>query len=152
MSAGIATLMAPASGMIVSSLPLSKAGVGSAVNDVTREVGGAIGIAIMGSVLASGYRSEMATRTAKFPIPDAIRPVVEDSIGAAMHVASDPRTPASGAAALRDAARHSFIVGNQTAFWVAAAVAVLAGLIVSRNIPNEAPVPGSAPDPQPTPA
>ena len=46
----MATLMAPASGMIVSSLPLAKAGVGSAVNDVTREVGGAVGIAVMGSV------------------------------------------------------------------------------------------------------
>ena len=41
------------------SLPLAKAGVGSAVNDTTRQVGGALGVAVIGSLFASGYRSSM---------------------------------------------------------------------------------------------
>ncbi len=55
MSAGMAVAMAPATESIMGSLPLGKAGVGSAVNDTTRQLGGALGIAVIGSVLASVY-------------------------------------------------------------------------------------------------
>ena len=48
---------APATGEIMSAVPLSKAGVGSAVNDTTRELGGALGIAILGSIANSAYRA-----------------------------------------------------------------------------------------------
>ena len=57
LAAGMAMLMPAASEAIVSSLPPSKAGVGSAMNDTTREVGGALGIALLGTVLTAGYRS-----------------------------------------------------------------------------------------------
>ena len=50
---------APATGEIMSSVPLSKAGVGSAVNDTTRELGGALGIALLGSIANSAYRSNV---------------------------------------------------------------------------------------------
>jgi hypothetical protein len=56
-AAGIALIMPPASQLIVGSVPLAKAGVGSAVNDVTREVGGALGIAVVGSIVNTVYRS-----------------------------------------------------------------------------------------------
>ena len=51
-------IMAPATESIMGSLPLAKAGVGSAVNDTTRQVGGALGVAIVGSVLSSVYGSQ----------------------------------------------------------------------------------------------
>lgn len=154
MSAGMATLMAPASGMIVSSLPLAKAGVGSAVNDVTREVGGAIGIAIMGSVLSSGYRGEMVSRTAEARVPPPLRELVEDSIGSAFVVAEQARQQVGEAAAraLRTAARESYVHGSREAFLVAAGTAVTAALVVGTYIPDEAPSHASpAPDGAPVP-
>ncbi len=59
MASGMALTMAPATESIMGSLPLGKAGVGSAVNDTTRQVGGALGVAVIGSVLASIYGSQV---------------------------------------------------------------------------------------------
>ena len=57
LGAGMGMTAAPATGEIMSAVPLSKAGVGSAMNDTTRELGGALGIAILGSIATSAYRS-----------------------------------------------------------------------------------------------
>ncbi len=59
MASGMGLTMAPATESIMGSLPLGKAGVGSAVNDTTRQVGGALGVAVIGSVLASIYGSQV---------------------------------------------------------------------------------------------
>jgi hypothetical protein len=58
---------APATTAIVASLPREKQGVASAINDVSRELGGALGIAILGSVLNSAYRSSLADQTSALP-------------------------------------------------------------------------------------
>ena len=57
MALGMGMTTAPSTGAIMRSLPLRKAGVGSAVNDTTRELGGALGVAVFGSILASHYRA-----------------------------------------------------------------------------------------------
>ena len=59
MSAGMGLTMAPATESVMGSLPLFKAGVGSAVNDTTRQVGGALGVAVIGSVLATTYGNKV---------------------------------------------------------------------------------------------
>ena len=59
MSAGMGLTMAPATESVMGSLPLFKAGVGSAVNDTTRQVGGALGVAVIGSVLATTYGNKI---------------------------------------------------------------------------------------------
>ena len=56
LAVGMALVMPPATESIMGSLPLAKAGVGSAVNDTTRQVGGALGVAVLGSVMMSTYR------------------------------------------------------------------------------------------------
>ncbi|RMH76990.1 MAG: MFS transporter, partial [Actinomyces sp.] len=84
-SAGMALLMPAATEAIVSSLPAAKAGVGSAVNDTTREVGGALGIALLGTLMATGYRNGMTDATAA--LPPAAADAARDSIGAALGVA-----------------------------------------------------------------
>ena len=56
---GMGMTMAPATESIMGSLPRAKAGVGSAVNDTTRQIGGALGVAILGSLLASTYASSL---------------------------------------------------------------------------------------------
>ena len=60
MAAGMGLTMAPATESIMGALPRAKAGVGSAVNDTTRQVGGALGVAVVGSVLASAYSNQVA--------------------------------------------------------------------------------------------
>ena len=68
--AGMALSGAPATTAIVASLPREKQGIASAVNDVSRELGGALGIAVLGSVMNSAYRAGVADSTSALP-PDA---------------------------------------------------------------------------------
>ena len=73
--AGMALSGAPATTAIVASLPREKQGVASAVNDVSRELGGALGIAVLGSVMNSAYRSGVADSTRPCrPTPPSTRP------------------------------------------------------------------------------
>ncbi|HQV57434.1 MAG TPA: MFS transporter [Ilumatobacteraceae bacterium] len=140
MSAGMAMCMAPTSATIVSSLPLAKAGVGSAVNDLTREVGGAIGIAVLGSLMTTKYTAHMKGALAPFDaqIPAAARGPVIDSIQGALAVAKN--APAQFAEPLRDAAKHGFVRGFHLAMLVAMGVALAAMLIISSLIPNRPPL------------
>ncbi len=69
MAAGMGLVMAPATDSIMGSLPLAKAGVGSAVNDTTRQVGGALGVAIIGSVISSVYAGRVGDWFAQARIP-----------------------------------------------------------------------------------
>lgn len=145
---GIALVMPPSTSSIISALPLSKAGVGSAVNDVTREVGGALGIAVLGSVLNSLYTARVDLEGVRALVPPAGRPrfeaaatAITSGIGPAEGVA---RTVASedfpGAAqlaeAIRTAARSAFSGAMTVAFLVAAGVVVVAAIVVTRFIPD----------------
>ena len=64
---GMGLTMAPATESVMGSLPLAKASVGSAVNDATRTLGGALGVAVLGSLLSSGYRAGMDGATQGLP-------------------------------------------------------------------------------------
>ena len=77
---GMALLMPPATSALITSLPPSKAGVGSAVNDTTREVGGAIGIAIVGALVSVGYRNSLGDSLDS--LDPSIAALGKDSIGA----------------------------------------------------------------------
>ena len=142
LAVGMAVMTAPTSAVIVGSLPLAKAGVGSAVNDVTREVGGVLGIALIGSFLSTGYASKIVDRLAGSPIPDGPRHAIEESIGVAFGVVD--RGLAEGtitndqAEGIRAIARESFITGNRNAFLAAFGVAVIGGLIVGTFMPKDA--------------
>ncbi len=139
MSAGMAMSMAPTTASIIASLPLAKAGVGSAVNDVSREVGGAVGIAVLGSLLADRYAVHMrdALGPAATQLPAPARKAAFDSIQGAFAVAD--KAPA-GAGALRQAARDSFVRAVHLPIWVAAGTAFVAMLVISTNIPNTPPM------------
>jgi EmrB/QacA subfamily drug resistance transporter len=127
---GMGTAMAPATDSIMGSLPLAKAGVGSAMNDTTRQVGGALGVAILGSILAWQYGSAMAPAVAQLPAEAAA--VASDSIGGAIAVAAQ----VGGAAApLVEAAKEAFIDGMQISLRVAAAVAALGALVTWLFLP-----------------
>ena len=130
---GLSLFMPPSTHIVVTSLPKHKAGVGSAVNDTTREVGAAIGIAVLGTLLTVGYRSGMRSQTDSLPEPAA--EVASDSIGAALRVARD--LPAERAAALTESAVDAFNRGMTLAMGVSAALLALTAAATYLLYPRE---------------
>lgn len=133
MSFGIANAMAPATDAVMGAVPLAKAGVGSAMNDTTRQVGGAFGIAIIGSLLNSIYSSGMNDSQAVSSLPPEDAAAASNSIGMAVEVAGG--LPAPAGEALMTAARGDFVEAMGVAFLVAAAVALAGAVIVARFMP-----------------
>lgn len=128
---GMALVFPTATEAIVSSLPQNKAGVASAMNDATREVGGAIGIALLGTLLSSGYRSGLGDAADQLPADAA--EVVEDNVGAALAIAAEVPDGES----LAQAAREAFVDGMQLSMWSGAAVMLVSAAIVFRFYPRE---------------
>jgi MFS transporter, DHA2 family, multidrug resistance protein len=118
---GMSITTAPATAEIMTSVPLSKAGVGSAVNDTTRELGGALGIALLGSIANIAYRSGIDLDG--IALPSGARASAEESVGAAAAVAD--RVPAGGevAAQASSAFTDAFTVANSVALGIAVAAA-----------------------------
>ncbi len=130
---GMSIAMAPATIAIVSSLPMSKAGVGSAVNDVTREVGGALGIAVLGTVLVSRFTSSM-DRLMPDAVPDQLRAASRTSINGAIAVAG--KLPVDAGRQLLDAARVAFTEAMSSAFVVSAVLLVVMAVVAHRAVPE----------------
>ena len=122
---GLALATSPATTAIVSSLPAHRQGIASAVNDLAREVGGVFGIAVLGSVLNSGYRSDVADATSHLPAP------VADAAQSSIAVASEIAHRAGPAGVpLLDRAEHAFVNGMSNALLVAACVLFVAAVLV----------------------
>ncbi|WP_344648027.1 MFS transporter [Cryptosporangium japonicum] len=131
---GMGNAMAPATEAVMSAVPRARAGAGSAVNNTVRMVGGALGVAIMGSLLSASYRSHLGD--AVDVLPAAARDDAGESIGGALEaagrlVATAPSS-ARDALALVEAAKDAFVdamhltaVGSAVVAWLGAIVAVL---------------------------
>jgi len=127
LGAGMSLTAAPATSEIMSTVPLTKAGVGSAVNDTTRELGGALGIAIFGSIVNAAYRARI--NLSGIGLPSGVRHQGEDSIGGAAGIANVvPRggvVHARAAVAFTDAFNLASAVSVGVALVAAAAVLIL---------------------------
>ena len=128
-SAGIGLCVAPTTSAIMNAVPTDKQGVASAVNDTTREVGAAVGIAVAGSVLAAQYTHAMAPGLGAFP--ENIRGAATDSLANALEIAKQlgPQGPALAKlaeSAFLDAMDLSLIVVSTALVLAAAFVAVWA--------------------------
>jgi EmrB/QacA subfamily drug resistance transporter len=135
--AGMGLTTAPATESIMGSLPPGKAGVGSAVNDTTRQTGGALGVAVLGSVFAVGYHH--AIGSASFA-PPSVRADVQDSIGRALDAAQTlPHDTQSVIVAM---ARDAFITSARLVYLTAAVVVLLAAFVAWRFLPARAPAEG----------
>jgi EmrB/QacA subfamily drug resistance transporter len=147
MGAGMGLSVAPATESIMGSLPLHQAGVGSAVNDTSREAGGARGVAIIRSMLSSLYSTNL---DAKLPadVPAQVRDTADQSVGAALHVSAQLGRVG---APLADAARESFVYAMSRASLVTAAVAVVGALLAWRFLPARAATAPELPSSEPSP-
>jgi MFS family permease len=123
LSVGIGLAMSPSTTTITESLPSEKQGVASALNDTVRELGGAVGIALLGSLVGAGYRSSIAPATESLPPDLAHR--VEEGIGSAFAAAADL---GASAPQVLDAARHALVDGWRLSMWVGVGVAAVAFL------------------------
>jgi EmrB/QacA subfamily drug resistance transporter len=133
---GMGLTMAPSTTAVMDAIPESKAGVGSATNDASREVGGALGIAIGGSILNEVYQS-------KIMIPDSLAMqsgIISESFPAAIKIGENVLAMGNpDGALLIQSARESFIEGMVAACLVAGVVALLAAIIVKMKLPQDMP-------------
>jgi EmrB/QacA subfamily drug resistance transporter len=132
MGQGIGLAMSPATDAIMSSLPRAKAGIGSAMNDVVREVGGTLGIAVLGSLLTSSYGNGVQDAATGLPAPAA--EAVSDSVGGAHEVAA--QIGGGAGAKLIAAADGAFVDAMATTAGIAAGAAVIGALIALAFLPS----------------
>ena len=116
---GIGLAMTPATDAVMGSLPLAKASVGSAVNDAARVTGGALGVAVLGSIMSSGYRGEMGG--------------AHDSLAGSLSAAA--QLGGSEGARLAVAAQEAFVNGMHVAVLVGAAIALVGALVALFLLP-----------------
>ncbi len=129
---GLGATTAPATESIMGSLSLDKAGVGSAVNDTTREFGGTLGVAIVGSVFSSVYISELADSPIINSLPAAAQTATAESVAAAGSVA--PALGAQADAYLTEVS-NAFLSGLAVSCLVVAGVAAAGSLFALRYLP-----------------
>jgi EmrB/QacA subfamily drug resistance transporter len=133
---GIGLATAPATEAIMGVVPKEKAGVGSAVNDATRELGGTLGVAVVGSVFASLYLHAIEGSRAAVAVPAGLLAQAKQSIGAALlgaHqlAASNPRA----ATLLDHTARDAFFHGFKGGVMVSAVIATIGAVVVLIILP-----------------
>lgn len=149
-ASGLTLTTAPSTEAILGSLPKEKAGVGSAVNDTTRELGGTLGVAVVGSVFSSLYGPRLLERLSGLPIPAEALEAASESVQAAAVIAE--RAPAEGRELILAATRDAFLEGLHSGVRVAAvatAVGAVAALVFlpARGVDLNAPQPDDEPVP-----
>src|SRR5918994_578513 len=130
---GMGATMAPATESIMSSVPLNNAGVGSAMNDTVRLVGGTPGVAILGSLLSSSYGADMEPAVKSLPEPAA--DAASDSLGHASVIADG--IGGGAGRALSSAAETAFTTAMGSTLTVAAATALAGGLVALGVLPGQ---------------
>src|SRR4051812_43612347 len=130
---GMAHVVAPATESIMGSLPRAKAGIGSAMNDTTRQVGGALGVAIIGSVMSSIYGSKIVDVFGDAGITGAPVEAAKDGLGQALAIAGE--LPAQLSTTVSDGAKSAFVDGLHYGVLVAAAAALVGAAIAFIYLP-----------------
>jgi EmrB/QacA subfamily drug resistance transporter len=131
---GMGFTSAPATEAIMGVVPKEKAGIGSAINDTTRELGGTLGVAVIGSVFASLYAARLALPRG---LPPQAAAAARESVGGAFIAAQRIAAAGLGPAAtqLRDVASRAFFDGFAVGCLVAAGIALLGSLIAAVLLP-----------------
>lgn len=138
MGLGAGLAMTPSTEAITSSLPREQQGVASALNDLTRELGAALGIALLGSLLVAGYQNAIARRLSG--VPEELAATAREGIANATAISQEAGLEAER---ILNAANDAFIAGWQQAMWVGVVVMALLAVFVlfrgPKNTPAERP-------------
>jgi MFS transporter, DHA2 family, multidrug resistance protein len=148
-SLGLAPVFTATTDLVVSSAPPERAGAASGISETGAELGGALGIAILGSIGVAVYRGQLAD-TLPAGIPSQAAAIARDTLGGAVGVAA--QLPASAGVALADAAREAFARGMQLTVSLSATVAVVVAVmatILLREVPVIAQAEPGQPPPTP---
>lgn len=135
MAAGLSLITGPATLIVLNNLSTGQAGAGSAVNDTSREVGGTLGVAVLGSILASVYSSRIGDGLAELRLPEAAEAASRDSVVAGVQAAQQLPPPVGEQ--VSEIVKGAFLDGFHAASWVAvgvSAVAAVAGWWVFERI------------------
>ena len=124
MGAGMGLAGAPATESIMGALPPERANIGSAVNDTTRELGGALGVAVVGSIMSSLYATGLADR-----LPAPLAAAARESLGAGVQAGG------SAGAEVAEAARAAFVHAMSRASIAVALVAAAGAYLAWRHLP-----------------
>jgi EmrB/QacA subfamily drug resistance transporter len=157
LAVGMGLAVSPATNSIMASVPIRKAGIGSAMNDTTRQLGGALGVAILGTFANSTYLAGLSNLKTQIPLlPDVAVNAIKGSIQAAHFVANDPRAALIKTQLLKitdtafvDGMTHALFVGSIVMFAGALFALVFLPAVATRladdDVPSNvgAPVPAS---------
>lgn len=139
MATGMGLAMSPTTDLLMSSVPRKNAGMGSAMNDTTRELGGSLGVAIFGSLLASKYVHGVQGLLAK--VPEQYHEFVTGSLGGAMKVAEGVRkagVPTEIVDGYVDHAKQAWVGGLRLSLLIAGLIVLAAALVAFFLLPNKA--------------
>jgi hypothetical protein len=129
---GMSQVFAPATDSIMGSLPKEKAGVGSAMNDTTRQAGGAIGVAVLGSILASRFNHSVVSETLAHHLPATA--AKHDVAGALAYAQS--ASGKANAAVIQTIAKSSFVDAFHFAVVLGIGIMILAMAAVLAWLPS----------------
>lgn len=132
---GVALALAPSTESVMGSLPKEEAGVGSATNDTAMQLGGALGVGVLGTALILRYQHLMAPVVAHAGVPASVQELIKSSLGAALAVSQ--HAPKGLGTQLALVARRSFVSGMDLAMVVAAVVVGVAAALVLVLLPNQ---------------
>ena len=138
MGLGLGMVLPQATNAVLASVPRERAGMGSAVNDGVGELGGSLGVAILGSLLSLGYRNEIqqqitAAGDAIASIPANVVDAVRESLAAGSLAVA--QLPADMATPIRQVAGNAFVSGMTTALMIAAAIVAVGAFLAWRMFP-----------------
>ncbi len=131
MMSGICAAMTPGTNILMASVPRNRSGMGSAMNDTTRELGGALGIAVLGAILSAVYAHKIADVADQFTGP--VKTALEGSLATALHVA---KSLGPQAAALAESAKTAWMDALSIAALVAAGIIFVAAIVAFLALPK----------------
>jgi EmrB/QacA subfamily drug resistance transporter len=134
LGSGIGLAMAPCTDSVMGSLPVERTGVGAATNGAALQLGGALGVGILGSLLNTRYQGRLAPLLHAAHVPPSVSAVATGSLGGALAVAQ--RAGGGAGRLLASAARGAFVSGMDLALTAAAVVVAVAALVVATVLPN----------------
>jgi EmrB/QacA subfamily drug resistance transporter len=135
LAAGMAMTMTPMTTQLMTAVPRDRAGIGSAMNDTTRELGGALGVAVLGSLVTSQYGSGVSGATAQ--LPAQAREVAEASVGGVHGLIDQGVISGEVASGLLESAKNAFVDGLGLAATVAAVIVAITAIAVRRLLPSD---------------